>query len=308
MDGYDGDDEYDHHVQGTKRKWSQILGLSKIMSNTSKYLAAPILTLSTAVLLGLAYYTLLLVVLPFYGKQVRLFASGIATFVLYSSVYFYIKLLKTPPGTPPPLASRRGNNSNNNSTQQNASLGRTTVVKPVRRAGKKPRNKKKGRKKSAKGIDITLITTTSQFPSAGEYNGEDTSNDDNNDDDDNEYGNTRAIYMKGRPGEEEDLGICYKCSSVKVPRSHHCKTCGKCVLKMDHHCPWIGKCVGYFNYRFYLMFLFYVGNFCFVFITLSLPPYLLDSAKVNVLLNFTLSPPGASKHMSFTRFFFFNCS
>eukprot|EP01104_Vermistella_antarctica_P015375 TRINITY_DN5035_c0_g1_i1.p1 TRINITY_DN5035_c0_g1~~TRINITY_DN5035_c0_g1_i1.p1 ORF type:complete len:381 (-),score=55.57 TRINITY_DN5035_c0_g1_i1:17-1021(-) len=51
--------------------------------------------------------------------------------------------------------------------------------------------------------------------------------------------------------------VCHHCKVPKPDRCHHCRICGRCILKMDHHCPWINNCVGYGNYKFFLLFLFY---------------------------------------------------
>merc|ERR1712216_620783 len=50
---------------------------------------------------------------------------------------------------------------------------------------------------------------------------------------------------------------CRKCIKVKPDRCHHCRVCQRCVLKMDHHCPWINNCVGYYNYKFFYLFISY---------------------------------------------------
>jgi len=50
---------------------------------------------------------------------------------------------------------------------------------------------------------------------------------------------------------------CRKCVKVKPDRTHHCRVCNRCVLKMDHHCPWINNCVGYYNYKYFYLFISY---------------------------------------------------
>ncbi|XP_050684214.1 palmitoyltransferase ZDHHC16 isoform X2 [Leptidea sinapis] len=56
----------------------------------------------------------------------------------------------------------------------------------------------------------------------------------------------------------EAASICKKCISPKPPRTHHCSVCDKCVLGMDHHCPWLNNCVGYFNARYFFLYMVYM--------------------------------------------------
>ncbi|RNF04480.1 palmitoyltransferase PFA3 [Trypanosoma rangeli] len=57
------------------------------------------------------------------------------------------------------------------------------------------------------------------------------------------------------------LNICPVCAAYKPQRAHHCSRCRHCVLKYDHHCPWLGRCVGFFNYKLYLLVVFYTFVF-----------------------------------------------
>ncbi|CAK1554109.1 unnamed protein product [Leptosia nina] len=56
----------------------------------------------------------------------------------------------------------------------------------------------------------------------------------------------------------EAASICKKCISPKPPRTHHCSVCDKCILAMDHHCPWLNNCVGYFNARYFYLYMAYM--------------------------------------------------
>lgn len=80
-------------------------------------------------------------------------------------------------------------------------------------------------------------------------------------------------YLQGRATNENNnarfetkyaggIRECKKCNNPKPDRTHHCSSCNSCILKMDHHCVFINTCVGYYNYKPFMLFLFWSSATC----------------------------------------------
>jgi len=71
---------------------------------------------------------------------------------------------------------------------------------------------------------------------------------------------------------------CNKCEAYKPDRCHHCSICDRCILKMDHHCPWINNCVGFYNHKFFVLFVFYGCLLSFV-LAITILPFLINTDR-----------------------------
>ncbi|KAI8380354.1 DHHC palmitoyltransferase-domain-containing protein [Blakeslea trispora] len=78
---------------------------------------------------------------------------------------------------------------------------------------------------------------------------------------------------------------CHMCECIKPDRAHHCRECNACVLKMDHHCPWVSGCVGFGNYKFFFLFVFYTGLYGFWVFVSTLPVVITGIQDMNADLD-----------------------
>ena len=75
-------------------------------------------------------------------------------------------------------------------------------------------------------------------------------------------------WLKNRPYE---WGICTHTMLVKPPRSHYDHITRQLVLSMDHFCPWVCNCVGYLNYRYFCLFVFWTWLGCITIVLNAAP-------------------------------------
>ncbi|KAG0417523.1 putative protein S-acyltransferase 16, partial [Dictyocoela roeselum] len=76
------------------------------------------------------------------------------------------------------------------------------------------------------------------------------------------------------------MRVCFKCTTYKPPRCHHCSKCGKCHLKMDHHSMPFNRCIDFFNYKTFVQFLILncISSIFFLYLLMDVysvcePPY-----------------------------------
>jgi len=65
--------------------------------------------------------------------------------------------------------------------------------------------------------------------------------------------------------------FCNRSQKFRPLRSHFCSITRRVVLNMDHFCPWVVNTVGFYNRKFFVLFLFYTCCACCWVIVTSLP-------------------------------------
>ena len=101
--------------------------------------------------------------------------------------------------------------------------------------------------------------------------------------------NQRANQRAPSAGEcavHEGVRWCAHCNAPKPIRAHHCTAMGECILRYDHYCPWVANAIGYYNYKFFVLFVLYAW-LCCVWISLGFTPMMvthhnLGGAKVDI--------------------------
>ncbi len=85
----------------------------------------------------------------------------------------------------------------------------------------------------------------------------------------------RAMSQIAQSGQQVEMKVCRTSGLYKPPRSHYCSTTQRLTLNMDHFCPWVVNTVGYYNRKFFLLFLYY-SCFTMVYTLVVLLPQLPD--------------------------------
>ena len=76
------------------------------------------------------------------------------------------------------------------------------------------------------------------------------------------------------PGSAAPMPVCRKSKLPKPPRAHFCSLTRRLVLNMDHFCPWVVNTVGFFNRKYFILFVAYTSASCFYALFASIPALL----------------------------------
>tara|TARA_B110001452_G_scaffold8088_2_gene7120 strand:+ start:2294 stop:3181 length:888 start_codon:yes stop_codon:yes gene_type:complete len=108
-----------------------------------------------------------------------------------------------------------------------------------------------------------------------------------------------AVLQTQEKKHDGSVRICRKSRPpmYKPDRAHYCRVMQRCVLKMDHFCPWLNNCIGFYNHKFFVLFVCYMAMITVFMVVVMTPVF------VNIVSNMeqiTLDLKDQEFHVSLT--------
>ena len=69
-------------------------------------------------------------------------------------------------------------------------------------------------------------------------------------------------WWQAEAAQNPNSPVCQKSGLFKPPRSHYDSITKRLVLNMDHFCPWVANTVGFYNRKYFVLFLIYSALTC----------------------------------------------
>lgn len=90
-----------------------------------------------------------------------------------------------------------------------------------------------------------------------------------------------AVLQTQEKKHDGTVRICRKSKPAmyKPDRAHYCRVMQRCVLKMDHFCPWLNNCIGFYNHKFFVLFVAYMAMITVFMVVVMTPVF------VNIVSN-----------------------
>ena len=110
---------------------------------------------------------------------------------------------------------------------------------------------------------------------------------------------TKVAQSTSERKHDGNVRICKKSKPnvYKPDRAHYCKVISRCVLKMDHFCPWLNNCIGFYNHKYFVLFIVYMAAECIFILVVTTPVFMMI---INNMEEVTLDLHDAEFHISLT--------